>query len=122
MSPGSKRQFFAGPAVAPPLGQSWALERLVSRRLTQSTLSTLFSPKFVKLAEELNASVEYFMDNNNISLHMLSQSTVQPLLWSPQYAAEERFCKHDVSCDLSTCLLGKLLWWTECLQRPRTKH
>lgn len=39
---------------------------------------------------ERNASVEYLMDNN-IFLRVLSQSTFQPLLYEPQYAAEEFF-------------------------------
>lgn len=49
----------------------------------------LFPKNVAKLGEELNASVEYFVDNN-----VLSQSTVQPLLYKVQYAAEKS-CKDD---------------------------
>lgn len=49
----------------------------------------LFPKNVAKLGEELNASVEYFVDNN-----ILSQSTVQPLLYKVQYAAEKS-CKDD---------------------------
>lgn len=56
----------------------------------QKLISPMLFPKNVaKLGEELNASVEYFVDNN-----VLSQSTVQPLLYKVQYAAEKS-CKDD---------------------------
>lgn len=57
----------------------------------------LFPKNVAKLGEELNASVEYFVENN-----ILSQSTVQPLLYKVQYAAEKS-CKDDENWESSRC-------------------
>lgn len=46
-------------------------------------LHSAYFQESAKLAVESNASVEYLMDNN-IFFHVLSQSTLQPLLYEPQ--------------------------------------